>query len=101
MCNICRYKHHKMPINSYYWLEQILLWNKLKWECQLFGNIFLISMRVLVRTGEISAFKIILKTKHDRKYPIDRDFLLFWIFAPILMTFTQKRSAELGYSVLE
>ena len=42
-----------------------------------------------------------LKTKHNRKYPIDGDFLLFWIFVPILMTFTQKRSAELGYSVLK
>ena len=42
-----------------------------------------------------------LKTKHNKKYPIDGDFLLFWILAPILTTFTQKRSAELGYSVLE
>ena len=28
-----------------------------------------------------------LKTKHNRKYPIDGDFLLFWIFAPIMYKF--------------
>ena len=36
----------------------------------------------------------------DRKYPIDGNFLKFWIFTPILRTTTQKRPVELAYSSL-
>ena len=34
-------------------------------------------------------FVLVLKTKHNRKYPIDGDFLLFWIFTPILQCLTK------------
>ena len=77
------------------WLAKYTqLWtdaNKL-WD----GTETMINFQVLKKTREKK-----LKTKHNRKYPIDGDFLLFWIFVPIFTTFTQKRSAELRFSVLE